>query len=450
MAPTFGIVLLPGPSPDPLAAEIAERLRQQLAACNCPAALAAAGEAEPGGEPTVLVVARAGQAPRLAELAASLRAEPRLVVLGPEAAADRERVQGLFPHAEVLCHPFEETQLRLRLERLPSVADEEVGLVKQRLSLRLGLERMVGRSPAFRAAMDRVAIAARYDAPVLLSGENGTGKGLCARALHYLSPRAGSPFLPLSCTAVPETLIENELFGHVKGAYTDASSTQQGLAQAAEGGTILLDEIDGLSVGVQSKLLRFLQEKEYRPIGASRVYKANVRVVAATNADLRLLVRQARFREDLYHRLCVIPIQLPPLRQRAGDIPLLADHFRHKYARAFHKEVVGFSASVRESLLRYSWPGNVRELENVVQRAVIFAGSPVIEEVEIEAWPEGECGPFKLEKERIVSEFTRSYLRRVLAAAGGNVSEAARLAGKDRRAFWELMRRYEVGRAKLI
>ena len=446
MGPTLRIALLLGPSPDSLSAAICDSLKQQLLACNCQAAWIGAGQTPPGGmDLSILILSRSGQLAQLSPMGS----ERLLVVLSQEAAGLGAGLLSLFPGADFLVHPFERAELSLRLQRLAGGADDDIALIKSKLTQRLGLERMVGRSPAFREAMDRVVVAARYDAPVLLIGESGTGKELCARALHYLSPRSGGPFLPLSCSAVPETLIENELFGHVKGAYTDASTSQQGLVQVAEGGTIFLDEIDGLATSVQSKLLRFLQEKEYRPVGAARFFKANVRAVAATNADLRELVSRSLFRQDLYHRLCVIPIELPPLRRRTGDIGLLAEYFLRKYASKFQKTVVGFSSAVEKSLSLYHWPGNVRELENVIQRAVIFAKSRIIDRVELDAWPGNAYGPFQAEKEKLLRRFTRDYLRRVLAATQGNVTQAARLAGKDRRAFWELMRRYEFDKADL-
>jgi DNA-binding NtrC family response regulator len=446
MGPPRKVALLPGSAPDELSAEIIRSLREHLAACNCEAA--APQPSGPAPALTIVVLTQTAQLPQASELGGG----PLLVVASREMAAQCGAL-GHLPLADFLLYPFEPAELCLRLERLTSQPEngvsDEVNLVKRKLRQRLGRVRTVGESPAFREAMERVAAAARYDAPVLVCGESGTGKELCARTLHYLSPRAGGPFLPVSCAAVPETLIENELFGHVKGAYTDASTSEQGLVQAAEGGTIFLDEIDGLAVGVQAKLLRFLQEKEYRPVGGARFLKANVRVVAATNADLPGLVRQGGFRQDLYHRLCVIPIELPPLRKRAGDIPLLARHFLRKYTVRFNKEVTGLSRQAERSLAQYAWPGNVRELENVIQRAVIFAGAPLIEEVEIDAWPGSVYGPFQEEKEKLLRSFTRDYLRRVLKAAGGNVTQAARLAGKDRRAFWELMRRYDFDKAGL-
>jgi two-component system response regulator GlrR len=446
MGPALRIALLLGPSPDSLSSEICDSLKQQLLACSCQAAWIGAGQTPPGGmDLSILILSRSGQLAQLSPMGS----ERLLVVLSQEAAGHGAGLLSLFPGADFLVHPFEQAELNLRLQRLAGGSDDDTALIKSKLTQRLGLERMVGRSPAFREVMDRVVVAARYDAPVLLIGESGTGKELCARALHYLSPRSGGPFLPLSCSAVPETLIENELFGHVKGAYTDASTSQQGLVQVAEGGTIFLDEIDGLATSVQSKLLRFLQEKEYRPVGAARFFKANVRAVAATNADLRELVSRSLFRQDLYHRLCVIPIELPPLRRRTGDIGLLAEHFLSKYARKFQKTVVGFSGAVEKSLSLYHWPGNVRELENVIQRAVIFATSRIIDRVELDAWPGNAYGPFQAEKEKLLRRFTRDYLRRVLTATQGNVTQAARLAGKDRRAFWELMRRYEFDKADL-
>ena len=310
---------------------------------------------------------------------------------------------------------------------------------------------MIGESPAFLAAIEQVPLVARCDATVLISGETGTGKELVARAVHYLSPRAKKPFIAVNCGAIPPDLVENELFGHERSAYTGATAPQPGLIQEAEGGTLFLDEVDSLPLLAQVKLLRFLQEKEYRPLGAGRMLKADVRVVAAANSDLEGAVEAGRLRQDLYYRLSVIPLRLPALRERREDIPLLARHFLAKYAREMGRPARGLSPGALQALLAHPWPGNVRELEHVVQRAVVLsqdqeevgAGHIVLPRSRRpEARPAVEG--FQQAKARAVAEFEAAYIRDLLLLHQGNISHAAKSAEKNRRAFWELIRKHGI------
>ena len=307
---------------------------------------------------------------------------------------------------------------------------------------------VVGRSVALQSAADRVALIASTDVTCILTGETGTGKELFARAIHYLSARKNGPFVPLNCGAVPDQLFENELFGHVKGAYTDARSNELGLLAYAEGGTLFLDEIDSLSASGQVKLLRVLQEREYRPVGSARTVPANIRIVAATNTDLLANVQAHRFREDLYFRLNILSLTIPPLRERLDDVPVLVAHYVREYARLHTKPVAAVEAAALESLMAYHWPGNVRELQTVLQRAVLTAkgGSVSSADVDLPARPTGPKGYLTLKAAKLVAitQCERGYLSSVLQRCGGNITQAARMAGKERRSFQRLLRKYSI------
>ncbi|MBI3803957.1 MAG: sigma-54-dependent Fis family transcriptional regulator [Nitrospirae bacterium] len=321
----------------------------------------------------------------------------------------------------------------------------------ERLKIDLGIGAIIGESAAFIEALRLIPRLARCEATVLLAGETGTGKELAARALHYLSPRSAGPFIPVNCAALPETLLENELFGHAKGAYTDAALPQRGLIAEAESGTLFLDEIDGLSLIAQAKLLRFLQEGEYRPLGGRGVFRSDARIVAATNTNLPERVRAGRFREDLYFRLHILSLTLPPLRERGEDIPILAEHFLKKYCRRFGSAQKTLSAGARLKLSAYPWPGNIRELEAVIQRAIVLSSSPSIQanEIDLPAPTPTDATrdfPFQTLKRQTIDTFEKSYLSQLLMTHRGNISRAAKEAGKDRRAFRRLMEKHGLAR----
>ena len=310
-----------------------------------------------------------------------------------------------------------------------------------------GSGRLIGRSPRFLNEVRKLPLIARCDSGVLVQGETGTGKELFARAIHEQSRRAGKMFAPINCGAIPVELAESELFGHERGAFTGAHAAQPGVIQQAEGGTLFLDEISALPLPVQAKLLRFLQEKEYRPLGSSAVRAADVRVVAAGNVQLEQCVREGTFRRDLFYRLNVIPVLLPPLRQRVDDIPLLAGFFLGKFTRDLGRPAMGFSPGALDKLVRYEWPGNVRELEHVIERAVVFSNEPTLRACEIALPGEAEETPeqsFRAAKARVVAQFERNYLSSLLAAHEGNITRAAHAAGKNRRALWELIRKHHI------
>lgn len=315
------------------------------------------------------------------------------------------------------------------------------------LKEKLGLRQLVGESPAFVSEVQKFPLVAKSDASVLIFGETGTGKELCARAIHYLSPRANKPFVPINCGAIPIELVENELFGHEREAFTGASSSRLGLIHESDGGTLFLDEIDCLPLLAQVKLSRFLQEKEYRPLGSMKLHRADVRVISATNIDLLEAVRQGKLRQDLYYRLNIVPVSLPPLRERKDDIPVLARNFLAKYAIRFNKAAIDFSSAALQMLMSYEWPGNVRELEHVVERALVFSEDEIIHGSSIvlsnaTGTPREES--FQEAKARVVSQFERRYIRELLVAHRGNITKAAQAAHKNRRAFWQLIRKHKI------
>jgi DNA-binding NtrC family response regulator len=311
----------------------------------------------------------------------------------------------------------------------------------------LGQKRLIGKSPVFLSQVNNIPLIARCEANVLIVGETGTGKELYARAIHYGSARAGKPFMPVNCGAIPTDLVENELFGHERGAFTSASTLQAGLIADANGGTLFLDEIDCLPIMAQVKLLRFLQEKEYRPLGSTTMRQANVRIIAASNLDLQEAVGNGKVRQDLFYRLNVISLVLPPLRDRREDIPLLARHFLDKYSREFNKQSIDFSADALNSIMLYGWPGNVRELEHVIERAIVLCEGPTINAVDLSI---GNSQAFvgreslRQAKEKEIARFEKNYIQGVLCACKGNITKAAEVAQKNRRAFWQLIQKHGI------
>ena len=329
-----------------------------------------------------------------------------------------------------------------------SVLDETRARVVDSLKTASGLDQIVGQSQAVQTLRDEIVKASSCHVDVLISGESGTGKELVARAIHYLSPRAGRPFVPVNCGAVPESLFENELFGHVKGAYTDAGLQQIGLVEEAQYGTLFLDEIGVTSPFVQVKLLRLLQSREYRPLGDFRRRTAHIRVLAATNRDLQSLLGEGTFRRDLFYRLNVVSIHVPPLRERREDIPLLVKHFTRRYAGEYEKRIEGFTSEAMEGLVSHSWPGNVRELEHKVQQAIVMSESTVID-VDAVQLPRnqseyGESGLeyFNVAKKKVMDSFAQAYLTQLLEEYRGDVVSAAKRAGKSRTGLWNLLKKY--------
>jgi two-component system, NtrC family, response regulator GlrR len=312
----------------------------------------------------------------------------------------------------------------------------------------LGLDHIVGESPAFVALIQQIPAIARYHVNLLILGETGTGKEVFARAIHYCSPRAAKPFIPVNCGAIPPDLLENEFFGHESGAFTSANSSRHGVIKEADGGTLFLDEVDSLPPLAQVKLLRFLQDGQFRPLGSTSICSADVRVIAASNANFTEALETGRFRKDFYYRLNVLSLNLPPLREREDDIPLMARHFLVKYSSKYRTPAREFSPAALQKLLCHGWPGNVRELENVIQRAVVLADQAVLEADHFyiggTAGDQLEDQSFQRLKAKVIHEFEQNYLRRLLLIYEGNITKAAEGAGKDRRAFWELMRKHGI------
>jgi len=348
--------------------------------------------------------------------------------------------------SDFLLPPLRRSELLARLMRQVRVPRRGGELV-EKLKEDIGLKQIIGESPAFLDKVRCVPRFARCDATVLISGESGTGKEVFARAIHYLSSRAGRPFVPVNCGALPENLVESEIFGHKRGAFTGATSDQEGLIRDAEGGTLFLDEIDCLIPQAQVKLLRFLQDGEYRSVGSHQILRANVRVIAATNADFKDIVHSGKFREDLFYRLNVLALALPALRERAGDIVLLAYDFLEKQGAITKTRPKILSLAALNRLLSHSWPGNVRELQNVLMRAIVLSDQEVIEALDIDLPNEEsfvEDQSFQTMKSRVVWRFEHDFLAAALHAHQGNITRAALAVKKNRRAFWELLRKHNL------
>ena len=343
--------------------------------------------------------------------------------------------------------PYPDHELRTRVQRAAGMLTHS--FVDDASALKLARAHdLIGSSACFLKQLAALPVVANCDASVLILGETGTGKEVFARTIHYLSPRASRPLVAVNCGAIPTELMESELFGCVRGAYTSAHTARSGLVREAEGGTLFLDEVDSLPLSAQTKLLRFLQEKEYRPVGSGTVFHADVRVIAASNHDLAWLVEQGSFRRDLYFRLNVLAMTLPALRDRRDDIPDLARHFIDECCRKARRAAMAVAPSALRALIAHDWPGNVRELHNVAERAVLFCQGPLIEAGDLRIGGELPVGDdvesFRLAKARMVDAFERTYIERLLAVNGGNVTRAASAAQKNRRAFFELMRKHAI------
>lgn len=356
---------------------------------------------------------------------------------------------------EVATWPCSDQELNYRIRKLRACSLEQ-----QEPENRFFVEmNILGNSPEFLQVLDKVYKIAKCDAPVLIDGETGTGKELIARAIHYMSERKDQPFIAANCGAIPDQLIENEFFGHDKGAYTDAQDSSDGIIAQAEDGTLFLDEIETLSPKGQVTLLRFLENLVYRPLGSKSEKIANIRVIAATNENILELVEAGIFRKDLYYRVNIMNILLPPLRDRAGDINLLAEHFIRQYQVQYNQPEKKLHPDTKSALKYHDWPGNVRELENILHREFLLADGIYITINEIESKTgERRCNcsdrrlqkmfgqPLTKAKNNLINDFEQQYLSSALDRANGNISEAARLAGKERRSFSRLLEKYDLSR----
>lgn len=374
-----------------------------------------------------------------------LRTQPGLPVIiltahGSIPNAVEAMQRGAFGY---ITKPFDDRELKATIDKGLSQQrmSREIQRLKSLVKELYGLENVIARSPAMQRVFQQIAQIADSDATILLCGETGTGKEVLARVIHTNSRRNRSPFVALNCAAIPETLFESELFGYVKGAFTSAVGSKRGFFQSAHGGTLFLDEIGEMPLSMQVKLLRAVQEREVREVGADYSTKVDVRIIAATNKDLAEAVKAGTFRHDLYYRISVVPLLIPPLRERKDDIPLLAQHFLRQSAKRANKDVRGFTASAMHRLMVYPWPGNVRELENAIEKAVVMSRQDMISPDLLPAvglTPDIAMKPLTEAKE----DFERTYLRNVLQMTGGNISRAAQFAGRYRADFYKMLRKY--------
>ena len=364
---------------------------------------------------------------------------------------------------EFLSWPCEKEALARCLERICGVEsrspedEAEAGILEE-----FARFNMIGASPAFLELVKLVKRVATYDAPVLIEGETGTGKELTARAIHYLGTRRDYPFIPVNCGAVPDNLVENELFGHEKGAFTDAKEAQKGLVAQAQGGTLFLDEVETLSAKAQVALLRFFQDHECRPLGSKCSRRAELRLVAATNSNLRALVERGEFRQDLFFRLNVISLRLPSLREREGDIELLARECIRKASARYKEPIKALHPDTLAWMQQYDWPGNVRELENFIYHAFLTTEDTVIYVVKHRDTGSRQATDIRLRmaspfdkdfnhaKAEVIRDFERRYLSWLMAQTRGNITLAAKQAGKERREIGKLLKKHEIDRSQFF
>lgn len=342
-----------------------------------------------------------------------------------------------------LTKPFDDKELKAKIEEglSPQRMRGEIQRLKSLVNELYGMENIVARSPAMQRLLQQVVQVADSDATILLFGETGTGKEVFARVIHSNSRRNKGPFIALNCAAIPEALFESELFGHVRGAFTSAHGAKRGLFQCANGGTLFLDEIGEMPLSMQVKLLRAVQEREVREVGSETTTKIDVRIIAATNKDLGEAVKNGSFRNDLFYRISVVPLFIPPLRDRRDDIPLLAQHFLTASAKRANKDLRGFTPAALNRLLTHPWPGNVRELENVIEKASVMTRQDMITPDLLPSMgtsPDAPLKPLTEAKE----EFEKTYLKNVLQLTGGNISRAAQFAGRYRADFYKMLKKY--------
>ena len=342
-----------------------------------------------------------------------------------------------------LTKPFDDKELKAKIEEglSPQRMRGEIQRLKSLVNELYGMENIVARSPAMQRLLQQVVQVADSDATILLFGETGTGKEVFARVIHANSRRSKGPFVALNCAAIPETLFESELFGHVRGAFTSAHGAKRGLFQSANGGTLFLDEIGEMPLSMQVKLLRAVQEREVREVGSELSSKIDVRIIAATNKDLGEAVKNGSFRNDLYYRISVVPLFIPPLRDRRDDIPLLAQQFLTSSAKRANKGLRGFTPAALNRLVTHPWPGNVRELENVVEKAAVMTRQDMITPDLLPAMGSSPDSPLKPLTEA-KEEFEKTYLKNVLQLTGGNISRAAQFAGRYRADFYKMLKKY--------
>ncbi len=359
---------------------------------------------------------------------------------------------------DFITKPFDHDALLLRLDK----ALERSALIRENVRLRTGTRTphefcgLVGKSPAMQQVFATIQMVAATDLTVLITGESGTGKDLAARAVHALSSRKDKRFVAINCPTVPEQILESELFGYKKGAFTHATRDTNGLFQEAHEGSIFLDEIGDVSPGIQTKLLRVIQEKEIKPLGDTRTVKVDVRIIASTNRDLEQRIREGAFREDFFYRLNVLPIMLPPLRERPGDVPLIASYLLEKHCRKLNRPGKTLSPELLESITALQWKGNVRELENAIVQGILFSKGDVIRPEDIAVDASGPYRsrahfdpipmdlPYREAKEAMLQRFNAEYIGHLLSETDGNVTRAAAKCGLERQSLQQVMRRYGI------
>ncbi|MDO8568759.1 MAG: sigma-54 dependent transcriptional regulator [Dehalococcoidales bacterium] len=346
---------------------------------------------------------------------------------------------GAYDYIEKPFCPEKAEMLIDRVVQLKGLLEENLSL-QQKLGERYQFENIIAKSPRMQQVIEVIKVVAKSNATVLITGESGTGKELVARAIHAQSYRKDKPFIAVSCAALPESLLESELFGHEKGAFTGAHIQRRGKFEAANRGTLFLDEIGDMSANIQVHLLRVLEEKEFNRVGGNDLVRVDVRVITATNREMKRAIADGRFRDDLFYRLNVVSIQLPPLRERREDIPVLARHFLKKFASENQKDIIDFSAGAMDFLLRYEWPGNVRELENAVERAVILARGHDIETADLPR----EGAKFGAASVKSLKDLEREHIIGTLSETGGNCSQAARILGISRMTLYNRMKLYKL------
>ncbi len=381
-----------------------------------------------------------------------VEAHPRLPVILMTAFGTIETAIATFRAGAVdfLTKPFDVEQLGRALDRAIHLREleDEVGRLRSEAEARRPTTEIVGESAAIAHLLETVAAVAPTDATVLVTGESGTGKELVARAIHARSSRRDGPLVAINCGAMPETLLESELFGHAKGAFTDAKAPRRGLFVEASGGTLFLDEVGEMPLSMQVRLLRALEERRVRPVGGTQEVEFDTRIIAATNRDLESMVEEKTFREDLYYRINVVHLEVPPLRSRGTDVLAIAQHFVQKYAERHKKPIRGFSKDVADKLLAYDWPGNVRELSNTIERAVALARYEELLPADLPPKVRDHA-PSKLVVETddprelvTLDELERRYVLRVMEALGGNKSEVTRVLGIDRSTLYRKLERW--------
>jgi len=343
---------------------------------------------------------------------------------------------------DYITKPFQMDEIVLTVKKALEnrLLKKEVIRLRKEVESRYDFHHLIGKSPSMQKIYDLIERISDTSSNVLITGESGTGKELVAKAIHYNGVRKEGRFIALNCAAIPETLLESELFGYKKGAFTDAKSDKKGLIFEANEGTLFLDEITEMPLTLQAKLLRVIEEREVRPLGETNSYPFDVRIISTSNRDIGSSIQQGRFREDLYYRLKVIDIEMPPLRERREDIPILVQHFIHKFSKELKKGVSGVSEEALKILLNYSWPGNVRELENIIQRAITLSQHEVILPEDLPATviqtPDKKLVEKALEENFTLDQLEKEYIKKVLIEAGGNKSKAAEILGLDRKTLY--------------